>query len=97
MGLKKFFKKIEKQTRVNLKHLLKKTPYVAANAGSIMLANCAKSYGEHLGEYLAPKRNNKLVDAKVNSNNTTNFFGDSAVAGALKEMTQKTEQKQQGK
>lgn len=97
MGLKKFFKKIEKQTRVNLKHLSNKAPYVAANAASIMLANCAKSYGEHLGEYLAPKKNNKLVDAKINSNNTNNFFGDSAVAGALNEITQKTEQKQQSK
>lgn len=94
MGLKKFFKKIEKQTRVNLKHLLNKAPYVVANTGSIMLANCAKSYGEHLGEYLAPKRNNKLVDAKINSNNTANFFGDSAVAGALKEFTSRTEQQQ---
>ncbi len=93
MGLKKFFKKIEKQTRVNLRHL----PKIIFNVGTVAAASCAKSYGEHLGEYLAPKKDNKLVDAKINSNNTNNFFGDSAVAGALNEMTQKTEQKQQGK
>ena len=91
MGLEKFFKKIEKQTRTNLKHL----PKIAFNLGTVTAASCAQGLGHQLGVNLASKKESeKLGGANINSNNTTNFFGDSAVAGALKEFTSRTEQQQ---